>query len=154
MCRDPLVYVIGAFAVILAAALSYILQQFEPHRSWDWNHIVFTGLSVFWGIGNTYRATYTAHKILVIAGLLGSIIFCTVTSSFFTLIIANPFLNPQVTSIAEIIDERFNLVGDQFAFSKLSERNKVNYIEINGLDNCSYADNNLNPIGVPNDCFA
>lgn len=154
MCRDPLVYVIGAFAVILAAALSYVFQQFEPHQSWDWNHIVFTGLSVFWGIGTTYRATYTAHKILVIAGLLGSIIFCTVTSSFFTLIIANPFLNPQVTSVAEIIDAKFNLVGDQFAFSKLSKRNKVNYVGINGLDHCFQADYNSNLIGVPNDCFA
>lgn len=125
LCRDPVIYGSVLLGFALVGSFFYYLQQFEPHKSWDWNRIMFNGLGWFWGISTRYVATSTAHRIALVAISFGAIIYCTLLSSALISIINNPYLNRQITSIAEIIDGDFVLCGDRFTFNKISERNEV-----------------------------
>lgn len=126
LCRDPVIHIGAALIIISLASLSYVLQQFEPLKSWDWNHIVFNGIGNTLNVPAPYMMTTLANKFLGISVLFCAIIFNTILSSFLISMISNPFLNQQITSIAEIVDGDFNLVGNQFAFNILSEQNEVN----------------------------
>lgn len=126
LCVDPVIHIIATLVVISLASLSYVLQQFEPYKSWDWNHIVINGIGNTFNVPAPYIMTTLANKILGISVFFSATIFNTVLSSVLITMISNPFLNQQITSITEIVDGDFNLVGNQFAFNILSEQNEVN----------------------------
>lgn len=125
LCCDPIAYALFAFTVVLATFLGYFMQQFEPCTGWDWNHIMITGLGTVLVGQVPFTVTTTFFRIFVISIQFGSILYTTIMSSFLIIFITYPLLNPQITSISEIFDGNFNLVGNQFAFNKISERNEV-----------------------------
>ena len=129
LCNDPLVYIIFTITGLVVLSLGYYLQQFERHPKWDWNKFIFNGYSSFLGFPCCYNPRITANRIGFMFCLLGGIIFvCTLTTVLFDLALT-PILKPQVQSIQGIIDGNFKLVGDRFAFQKISQQTKVKYCE-------------------------
>lgn len=125
LCRDPYVYIGAVTTIICGCFLVYFLQQFDPNRNWDFNRVLVIGISTVIFGQAAFKANTIALRLFLTSVYFGSIIYTTATSSILILMITSPFLNPQITSISEIIDGHFNLVGNQFAFNKVSDQNEV-----------------------------
>lgn len=127
LCTDPLVYCIAILAAVSIVFSAYFFQQFEPWRSWDWNRITFNGISMYFGVPiASYNATTYGHRILFTSALFSAIILTITVSSYLTMLATKSILNSQRKSVLEIVDENFNLTGDQFSFNKISQQNTVN----------------------------
>lgn len=126
ICSDPVVILIFTVQTIMVISLAYFLQQFERHPKWDWNRLVFNGACCYCGFPCAYRPENNANRILYLFFLFGCQIFLIVLGAGLIFLINQPVLNPQIESIEEIIYGNFKLLGDEYAFTKISQKTKVN----------------------------
>lgn len=124
LCNDPIVYLLSGIFGIGINAVIYIIQQFEQQK-WDWNLITINIVCVVCGFNTNFKPKSNAMRLVLIIFLFAAIICSTLFSSVLIKQITKPILKLQVDSIREIIDGDFNLVGDRFAFMKISQDNKV-----------------------------
>lgn len=80
---------------------------------------------MFLGFPCTYRPTNNANRLLFISVLFGGILFVIVVTTFVIKLYTSPIYNSQTETIAEILDNNFDLVGGQFALQKLLQQNQV-----------------------------
>lgn len=126
LCNDPWVYGIFTPQVVMAFCLGYYLQQFERHPKWDWLKLTFNGFICTLGFPCCYDPKTTANRIGFMACLLGYIVITCVISSILMQLAITPIISPQVQSVGEIVNGNFQLVGDRFAFRKISQQMEVN----------------------------
>lgn len=136
LCRDPLVIGIFSIEVTIAIGLTYFCEQFEHRPKWDWNRLAFNGICYYLGFPSAYKPKSTANRICYISCLFAAIIFLTVLNAAVLLFIVTPILNQQITTVQQLFDGNFNLIGDHFTLEKIRQKSEVGYITIN-LKICS-----------------
>lgn len=112
-------------AAFLILPLARFMQQFEPRRKWDFNAISIMGICIFMGSPCPYKPKNNAHRLGYAFVLFGSIVFTTVTTTKVAKLFTSPTYNPQIQTVSEILDNRFDLIGNQFSLQKLLQKNWV-----------------------------
>lgn len=126
ICWDPLVYIIFTVLSGMAVFVGYFCEQFERHPKWDYHECYITGFCCFLGFPCHCFPSKIANRFNFIGCSLGGIVFVCTLSSILIELVMTPILSPQVQSVQEIIEGNFRLVGDRFAFQKLSQQTEVN----------------------------
>lgn len=128
LCNDPLVlslFVVVCLAVVLT---TYFFQQFEDTRSsskWDCHRLTLSGISCLFGFASEYKPKFTPTRIFFGLSLFGCMIYTISTMSIMFKFITKPIYKHQIQSVQEIIDQRFHLIGDEFALQHLIRQNEV-----------------------------
>lgn len=112
-------------AAFLILPLARFMQQFEPRRKWDFNAISIMGICIFMGSPCPYKPKNNAHRLGYAFVLFGSIVFTTVTTTKVAKLFTSPTYNSQIQTVNEILDNSFDLIGNQFSLQKLLQKNWV-----------------------------
>lgn len=128
ICHNPIVWAVFFVEVMIEISFVYCLEQFEHHSKWDCHRIFFDGLRIHMGFSCVYNPTNNASRVLFLFILLACTVFTITISSTVLEFITLPILSPQVRSVAEIMSERFTLVGGRFELLKVSEQIEVRLV--------------------------
>lgn len=109
----------------LYMSTTYFLEQFDTTRKSDWHTILLSLTCCLVGVSRNYKAHNISHRILYIFCLFGGMGFNIILCSFILKITANPIFNTQIKSVHEIVDGKFDLVGDRFALQHMMKKNEV-----------------------------
>lgn len=124
LCRDPLVFAIYTVMCTLVIFMGYFLQIFENITpKWDWFRLTFAGVSPCLGFASEYFANTIPNRIFFLFSLFGATLSFIVFNAFFLLFVTFPIYEHQINTRQEIIDNRFELIGDAFAFQHLKLQN-------------------------------
>lgn len=111
--------------------MGYFMQQFENFTpKWDWFRLTFSAISPCLGFGTDYFANTIPNRIFMFFSLWGAMLSFIVTNSFFLLFITIPIYEHQIKTKQEIIQQRFELVGDGFALQHLRMHNQVSILNL------------------------
>lgn len=127
LCRDPWVYATFTASVIAVMCTSYFLQQFEP-SSWDWHKIFVNGFCSILGFPSQANTKTHCNRVLFAFFLMASTLFVICLDSVAFSFITTPIMKPQIKTVAEIVSNEFNLVGNGFVSMKLHQKTEVNTI--------------------------
>lgn len=103
---------------------TYFFQTFE-YQQRDWNLITINAVAIGCGFAGTQISNGIAFRIQYIVCLFAAIVFGTTVGAVFMAQITRPILRHQIDSIHEIVDGKFSLAGDPFAFTKILQQNEV-----------------------------
>lgn len=126
ICKDPIVYVVGALEVVFVIGLAYFAERFERHPKWDIYQLAFNGVCAYVGFSCTFKPTFHITRFGFFIVLFAAIVFTTTKNSMLIVFITSPIYDPQIQSIQEIVSRNFNLMGDPFALYQISQQNEVN----------------------------
>lgn len=124
LCNDPIVYYACILSGFLLSTLSYLFQMFETHRKWD--KIVVHTFFLFMGFGSVYRAKNNAHRMGFAFVLMASFIYSISMSTMLMNLFTSPIYSSQIQTVREMLDQNFDLIGNEFALRKLIHQNEVN----------------------------
>lgn len=124
LCNDFSVYGSVFVVAVFLIAVEYYLIQFE-HPVRTWNELLLITLCAALGMPVAFYPRTTALRMLFVFGTLAGFMFATILSATVMRQITSPILRSQVQSIDEIISGNFRLVGDRYAFIKMSQQNQV-----------------------------
>lgn len=126
MCLDPKVLAIHTAMCFCAVLAAYFFQQYENSQPrWDWNTMSLKAFSCFCGVPIRYSPKNVSSRVLFTFFLFGSLIFGVVFNGYMAKSLTTPSFFDQITSIKEIVDNRFELTGDEIALHHLIKRNQV-----------------------------
>lgn len=125
LCNDPIVYVAFTLHVVFLLLVAYFLQMFERHLKWDWNKTLIAGFTFYTGLPSTYRPTNSAHRIAALSVFFGGMLFAILIVSKTMNLFTTPIFNPQVKTIDQLLESEFSLVGNAFAYQKISQQTQV-----------------------------
>lgn len=130
LCKDPIVLTIYAIMTIACDLTLYFMQQFEDVQpKWDWYRISLVSMSIACGAGYpSYKPKINPTRIFSAFGLFAGIMITTTVNSLLLLFITNPIFDIQIESIPKLVNEHFDLVGDEFALMHLRRQNQVSFI--------------------------
>lgn len=77
------------------------------------------------GLSVAYRPQSNPGRVFFAFGILAGMIFAILVSSVLMTMATKPISRPQITTIQEILEQNFSLVGDRFALDKMIQKNKV-----------------------------
>lgn len=124
LCNDWAVWLATTIVTVVLVAIGYYTTQFEDRpRNWNECHLFVLGAAV--GMGVAFNPQTNMVRFLFLLGLFGGIVFATTLNSIIMASVTAPILKKQVTSISEITNGEFELVGDRFAFIQMSQQNQV-----------------------------
>lgn len=128
ICRDPKVYVLFTLMCIAVVFFGYFIQQYEDlYPKWNWFRLSLAGMAPCWGAPSEYNPKIIPNRIFFIFCIFGALLTYIVATSFYLLLLTNPRFEDQIKLRHEIIDERFELVGEGFALQHLMKQNQVNF---------------------------
>lgn len=126
LCRDPTVYTIYTIMSISVVFTCYFMQQYEfLQPKWDGLSILLMAIANVCGSGSNYKPKIASHRIFFIIGVLGGILLNIILTSFTVIFMSNQIFGNQIESIQEIVENRFDLVGDGFALQQLNRNKQV-----------------------------
>lgn len=125
ICTDPMVFLVFTLQAIFVTATTYLWQMFEQHPKWDLFKISVNGFACFVNLPCTYKPMNNANRIGAISVYFGSSLFANILIIFVIESSSTLTYDPQVNTIRQLIDDDYKLVGNEFAFKKISERNQV-----------------------------
>lgn len=106
--------------------LFYYLQQYEDVQpKWDWFRLTFSGICTTLGFPSEFRPQNIPSRIFFIFCIFGSMLFMIVVIAKTFAFATTPLYDKQIDSIREIVDESFDLIGDDFALQHLMQQNEV-----------------------------
>lgn len=124
-CEDPWTYLLFTLMILSANCMFYFLYQFEQ-RPLDWHSITLDGIRIVCGCSSEHRPQFLPTRILYSACLWGSVILTVTLLAVSLEILTNTIYEDQVKSIQEIIDQSFQLTGEEFALKRsMMEGNEV-----------------------------
>lgn len=104
--------------------MAYYGTQFEDiPRTWNECYFFVLCGSLGWGVALYPKTDVVRFTVLI--GFISGVVFATTLNSFIMTAMASPFLKDQVSSILEITNGDFKLVGDRYAFVQMSQQNQV-----------------------------
>lgn len=121
---DLSVGLFSATMIFILLVLAYITQVFE-HPQWDWNKIYIYGFACFVGMPCTFAPKSNLVRIGFVSFLFGCLLHYTTYTTQLALRVSKPIYELQLKTFNDIINARFDLSGDQFAFLELLGLNKV-----------------------------
>lgn len=124
ICNDWTVHFWTVISAVSLDAMLYYLTQFEKIPR-TWNECEFHVLGAAMGTVVAFNPQTASLRVLFIFGLFSGMLFATTLNAFIVTILTSPIVNPQITSISEIIDGEFKLVCDQYTFIRMSQQNQV-----------------------------
>lgn len=129
VCSDTLTWSLFAISSLCTNAMTFFLQQFDHgvQPKWDWLRIWFDGFRVICGMNSTYNPTNVLTRSFFIFCIFVGIIASTTDNTFILLFMLSPIFEKQVNTVNEIIEQKFDLVGDNLTLQMLSQRYQVNY---------------------------
>lgn len=117
LCEDLVVLSVFALMCIVYVATMFVMQQYEDtHPKWDWTRTSFSIIRLLSGLVMDYSPKLHSARLFFTSCLFGCMIFDTVFIALWTKCMTTPFFEHQVKSRQEIIDNRFGMAGDYFAF--------------------------------------
>lgn len=130
LCEDPTIYLLFFIMGTGCAIVIFFMQQFEDVRpKWDYIRISITIIRCYCGFGIEYKPKLHSTRIFIVSCLLSSFLFDIKFILLWTKYMTTPLFERQIQSRQEIIDNRFETVGDGFALQQLIKQNEVNYID-------------------------
>lgn len=130
LCNDPFVYAILALEALVSTNFAYFMEMFEKatHRKWNVFEFSVAGFACHSGWSCIYQPRNNAARIFAIFIYLGTFSFSIILITFVLQCFTTPLFDPQVESIEQMIKNDYKLIGNAFAFNKISERNQVKII--------------------------
>lgn len=104
---------------------AYFMQQFERRRKWDFFGLFYNTVPLFLGFPSAIRPQNNAHRVVFASILLSTIIYVTIENTYVIKLFTSPIFHRQVKTIDEILEQKFNLAGSEFALQKLMQQNEV-----------------------------
>lgn len=130
LCKDPTIYLLFFIMCTACAIFIFFMQQFEDVRpKWDYIRISITIVRCYCGLGIEYKPKLHSTRIFIASCLLSSFLFDITYILLWTKYMTTPLFESQIQSRQEIIDNRFEMVGDGFALQQLIKQNEVNHID-------------------------
>lgn len=126
LCRDPIVYVVFTLHIVFVVFMAYFVQLFEQKSKWDIHRISINGFACYMGFSCTYKPTNNANRLGAISVYFGGMLFSILLNTIIIKMYTTPMFNPQVKTIDKLIEGKFSLVGNAFAYQKIAEGNQVN----------------------------
>lgn len=127
ICRDPVVIVMVILSYHTIVYVGYFLQAYENFTpKWNWWQLYFSGIASGFGFGSEYFAIILSNRIFYCFCLMAALLFFIIGNTFVLVFVTIPLYEDQITTTQEIIQQRFDLVGDSFAFQHLKLQNEVN----------------------------
>lgn len=125
ICTDPMVFLVFTLQAIFVTGTTYMWQMFERHPKWDLYRISVNGFACFVNLPCTYKTANNANRIGAITVYFGSSLFANIVLIFVIKSSSTLTYDPQVNTVDQLIESDYKLVGNAFAFDKISERNQV-----------------------------
>lgn len=126
LCEDPIIYMLFAIMAVTGIFLFYYSHQFEDRPMYDWHRVTMEAIRLMCGWTIGYRPKILPTKILYVSCLFGSLIFTVEFLALFLNLLNTTMFKHQIQSIQEILDQSFQVVGDDFALQHLKKQNTVN----------------------------
>lgn len=126
-CTDERIFIIFGIELSLASFIIYFMQQFERHPKWDCLRITIAGIYLFFGYPCTFKPENNANRMLFIWTLFAAILYTIVLSTGSIHVLSSDIYNRQVETIHEILQNDFDLVGNEFTLQKLLQKNQVKF---------------------------
>lgn len=130
LCTDPIIYLVFSFQSIIVTIFAYFLQMFERRPRWDILKFSVNGFACYMGFPCTYNPIRSGTRLSTIFIFFGSFLFATLLSTMTVKILTTPLYNSQIKSIDQIIENKFQLVGNMFAYQKITKQNQVNFFKL------------------------
>lgn len=126
LCTDPFVWLLYALTAFASYFTAYYLQRFEASTlKMDAFEIILAATAISISMIHKYRAINHSNRVFYafacMAGILHTIVILTGSMA----ILMNPIYEDQINSIAEILDDSFEIVGDSFALHHIMRKNEV-----------------------------
>lgn len=129
LCRDPLVYVLHMVMTFAVIFMGYFMQQFEDYRpKLDWHSIMLIGIGCLCGLPIISKRKNTSHRIFHGFCFYGSLIYNVCILSTMINLMKVPLYETQVDSIQQIINDAYELTGDNFTLTHLKKQNEVYFL--------------------------
>lgn len=126
LCSDPMVWLLHTLMCISVICMGYFLQGFEKHRKLDWHSITLAGIGCLCGFSVQHRNVHnTSGRIFLGFCLYGSVVFNICLISCMINFLKKPLYEDQIDSIQQIINNSYELAGDEFALEHLVKQNGV-----------------------------
>lgn len=132
VCSDKILWVLFSFSALCTDVTTFFLQQFDHqvHPKWDWFRIWFDGLRVLCGMSSTYKPeTVLSSAFFMICVFVGMISYNT-CNSFILLFMMIQIFEKQVNTVNQIIEQKFDMTGDNLTLQLISKRSQVIAIEL------------------------
>lgn len=110
--------------VILLVTIGYFLMVAERTKKSSIDLLQIIACCSM-GLPAAYQPQSNPVRILFAFGIMGGILFATLTSSVLMTIATKPIKRAQIQNIQEILMGNFSLAGDQFTLDKIIQRNEV-----------------------------
>lgn len=122
---EKLLWLLLVFSYYILVVLTYLLQQYEK-KPLDMYSAMLISLLVFVNFAPNYRVRTLGLKFIYMWCFFSCIVCMITVNSFFQKVLKSPIRKIQVQSIEEIINERFELAGDQFSLTQIKSQPMVN----------------------------
>lgn len=125
-CRDPMLYVLSISSSIAALFFIYFIQQFEHFQpKWDWHRLALAGFCLMCGFVSDYKPNNLSNRVFCCFWIYSSMFFIISATCIFIGFMTTNIYENQIRSINEIINNNFELIGDDFALQHLMQQNEV-----------------------------
>lgn len=101
------------------------MQMFELHAKWDIFRIGLAGIACFIGFPCTYTPKNNANRIAALTIFFGSSLFAIFLVTFVLKFTQSPILDPQTKTFDELIENDYELIGNEFVFQKIWNQHEV-----------------------------
>lgn len=126
LCLDQMVLALFTALSFSALLMGYILQKYENDLpKWDWMRLTLAGIACICGLPIEHSPKKLSSRLFLTFILFGCMIFGITFASFLHQSVLTNTFKHQVNSIREVVDNRFKLAGDEFAFQQLIKQNQV-----------------------------
>lgn len=126
ICKQKVLWPMAVVTFFSVVYIFYYLMK-EEDKSMDAFSIMLLCLLTMLCSSPNCNAITLPVKILYFSCLLACILLITTFNAFLINVLTHPIHKTQIQTIAELIDNDFELVGDEYALSKIRERNMVIY---------------------------
>lgn len=125
VAKNPMLFVgLSMVLNILFTATTYFFQQFDDIK-WDSVRLSLAWICCCSGFVCGYKPDGISTRMFYSFNLLGSMIFTICYYARFQHISTKYFYNDQIESISAIVNNSFELMGDEFALKHLMNQNEV-----------------------------
>lgn len=130
ICNDPFVLSLYPVMCISVFAFAYFIQQFEekPPKLNLFIIMLEAATSAF-GLSCNYKAKLISNRIFFACCMFGNLVFVNNVLSFIIRNMTSTIYEHQIETIQEIIENSFELTGDDFTFKHLIQQNEVILLE-------------------------
>lgn len=126
LCNDPIVWILYTVMSFITVFVFYYLQQLEDvQRKWDWFRLTSSGICSTFGFPSEFWPRSTPSRVFYMFAVFGQMIFTIYFGGVMLTFIMEPIYEKQINSIQEIVDQSFDLTGDEFAWQHLMRQTEV-----------------------------